>query len=76
MPNDTLTKGQALAVLMRTADGMQPEEDTPTWWMPYVTRANALNLLKIDATNDFNTPITREQLIIWANTIATNAVSQ
>jgi hypothetical protein len=76
MPNDTLTKGQALAVLMRTADGMQSEEDTPTWWMSYVIRANELNLLVIDSTDDFNNPITREELIVWAHTIFKNSISQ
>lgn len=76
MPNHTLTKGEALTILMRTADGMQSEEDTSTWWMPYVTRANELKLLHIDSTDDFNNPITREELLVWAHTIFKNSVSQ
>lgn len=76
MPNDTLTQGQVLAVLMRTIDGMLTEEDTATWWMPYVERARALNLLTIDATDDFNNPITREELIVWAHTMYKNASTQ
>jgi hypothetical protein len=73
MPNGTLTKGQALAVLMRTADGWQEEQDTGDWWMPYVTKAKDKNLITFESTATFNDPISRGDLIKMAYTIYLNA---
>lgn len=75
-PNDTLTKGQALAILMRTVDGWLTEEDTATWWMPYVTRATERKFITFDTLDAFNDPISRGDLIKLAHTIFLASVNQ
>jgi hypothetical protein len=71
MPNGSLTRGETLTVLMRTIDGMQSEPNNGSRWMPYVERARDLDLLDIDSVANFNEPITRGELIIWAEVMTT-----
>lgn len=70
MPQGSLTKGQAFAVLMRILDGKQTEPDTATRWMPYVQRAESLKWMTPIDTSDFNASITRGTLIEWAQTLS------
>lgn len=63
LPNDTLTQGQALAILMRSLDGWQTEPDNGQWWMPYVVRAEEIGLITFESTALFNDPISRGDLI-------------
>jgi hypothetical protein len=69
MPNATLTRGQAIAILMRNADQWLDETDSKDRWQPYVHRARALGYLSFDSTANFNAAITRHELIEWAHSI-------
>lgn len=72
MPNESMTKGQALAILMRSLDGWQAEPDTNERWMPYVVKAKEANIITFEHTSDFNTAISRGDLIKMVHTIYLN----
>lgn len=63
-PKATLTRSQAMTVLMRIADGYQ-SEDTMPWWQSYADLATQWGVI---TTHDFmsdETPVTRKDAIIW-----------
>jgi hypothetical protein len=63
MPNALMTKGQALAILMRSLDGWQAEPDNGQRWMPYVVTAKQKGIITFANTDGFNDPFSRGDLI-------------
>ena len=76
MPNDLITKWQAIAVMMRIVDGRKTEQDTATRWMPYAEQAKNSGLITFENYTDFDQAISRGALIEWAYTIYTNSLSK
>ncbi|MBC7504086.1 hypothetical protein H7169_03870 [Candidatus Gracilibacteria bacterium] len=65
LPNNTITEAQALAVVIRSAYGMQ-DESGKLWYSEYFSIGKDLAIIttEIMATLD-KTPITREKLATW-----------
>jgi hypothetical protein len=71
-----LTRGQALAVLMRIIIGLQPEQNVADRWMPYAVEAENTGLISFTNFDNFDAPITRAELIVWAQMIFKNSVAE
>lgn len=74
MPQENLTRGQTLAIMMRIVDGRQNESGQPRW-IKYVDRATELGYLAFANTKGFENAITRWEVIDWAYTIYTKKIS-
>ena len=62
-PDQSLTKAQALAVLVRALEGYQPEDLEPRWYY-YHARALELGLTKEQDVNSLDKPITRYEIAL------------
>lgn len=64
-PKDTLTRSQAMTVLMRIAEGFQDESTTPRW-SAYIELAAKWGVI---TTHDFmndTAPVTRKDALVWS----------
>jgi heat shock protein HslJ len=62
----SLSRAEALAIIMRAIDGWKKEEPkTDMWFTPYTDRANELWIFSFANFKGFNAAITRGELIEW-----------
>ena len=77
-PLVTLTRAEALAIIMRALDGgKKVEPKTDMWFVPYADRAHELGIFSFANFQGFNEAITRGELIEWlykANQFVKNRV--
>ncbi len=65
-PLSTLTRAEALAIIMRVLDGWKKEEPkTDMWLVPYADRAQELWIFSFANFKGFNEAISRGELIEW-----------
>ncbi len=65
-PFNSLTRAEALAVIMRAIDGGKKDEPNSTsWYLPYADRAHELEIFSFANFKGFNEAITRGELIEW-----------
>lgn len=64
-PTRSLTRGEALAVLMRAVDGGKKDESGSLWYGLYADRAQELDILSFANFKGFDSAITRGELIEW-----------
>jgi hypothetical protein len=65
LPSNKITEAQALAVVIRSAYGMQNEDRGP-WYSEYFSIGQDLGMIKNETLKSVeNTPITREKLATW-----------
>lgn len=64
-PSRTLTRAEALAIVMRAVDGGKKDESGAMWYELYADRAHELDILSFANFKGFDTPITRGELIEW-----------
>jgi hypothetical protein len=64
-PTRTLSRAEALAVIMRAVDGGKKDESEALWYGPYADRARELHILSFANFHGFDEAITRGELIEW-----------
>jgi hypothetical protein len=72
-PNGTLTRGQALIILIKMIDGPTKTSLTPAW-LNYTERAFKLGVISSQNLTQADESITRGELIQWINTIYNNVM--
>lgn len=72
-PNGNITRGQALAVIIRTVVGRQDETTNPRW-KSYVDVAKESQLITFTDLKNFDGAITRAELIEWIYTVYRNTL--
>lgn len=69
-PKWTLTRAEALAIIMRAVDSGKKDESGSIWYQIYADRARELGLLSFANFHEFNEAITRWELIEWLHTVS------
>lgn len=64
-PTRTLTRAEALAIIMRGVDGGKKDESGAMWYENYADRAHELGILSFANFSGFDSAITRGELIEW-----------
>lgn len=64
-PTRTLSRAEALAIIMRGVDGGKKDESGAMWYENYADRAHELGILSFANFNWFDVAITRGELIEW-----------
>lgn len=64
MPNDVLTRPQALAVLIRMMEGRKSNESKDPRWQDYFTKANTIGIVDEYSMNSFDKAITRREVAL------------
>ncbi|MBP7062138.1 hypothetical protein KA037_07085 [Patescibacteria group bacterium] len=64
MPNDVLTRPQALAVLVRMMEARKSNESKDPRWQDYFTKANAIGIVDEYSFNSFDKAITRREVAL------------
>lgn len=64
MPNDVLTRPQALAVLVRMMEGRKSNESKDPRRQDYFTKANAIGIVDEYSMNTFDKAITRREVAL------------
>ena len=70
-PRFGLTRGEALAVLIRAIDQNKQDETVSPWYQGYLNRASVLGL-EIASMKSFDEPITRGEFIEWLKALSEN----
>lgn len=65
MAQQTLTRPQALAVLIRMMEGKKSNETKNPWWQDYFTKAGVIGLVDEYSFNTFDRPITRKEIALF-----------
>lgn len=65
LPTESMTKGQALAVLIRMLEGKKSDESMAIWWETYHKKWLTIGLTTDVDVNNFEAPITREEIAIF-----------
>lgn len=65
MAQQTLTRPQALAVLIRMMEGKKSNETKNPWWQDYFTKAGVIGLVDEYSFNTFDRPITRREIAVF-----------
>ncbi len=71
-PRFGLTRGEALAVLIRAIDQKKQDETMTPWYQGYMDRAHTLGLVFANMKG-FDEPITRGEFIEWLKTLSTSS---
>ena len=64
-PLMTLSRAEALVVLMRTVEWERQDESGPIWYQKYLNLAKEKGVLDFSTSENFTTQITRWELIEW-----------
>lgn len=64
-PTRTLSRAEALAIIMRGVDGGKQDESGAMWYENYADRAHELDILSFANFKGFDSAITRGELIEW-----------
>ena len=65
LPTESLTKGQALAVLVRMLEGKKSDESMAIWWEKYHQKWITIWLTTDNNVGNFANPISREEIAIF-----------
>jgi len=65
LPTESMTKGQALAVLVRMLEGKKSDESMAIWWEKYHQKWVTIWLTTDTNVDNFASPITREEIAIF-----------
>lgn len=65
LPTESMTKGQSLAVLIRMLEGKKSDESMAIWWEKYHQKWVTIGLTTDINVNNFENPITREEIAIF-----------
>jgi hypothetical protein len=65
LPTEPMTKGQALAVLIRMLEGKKSDESMAIWWENYHKKWVTIGLTTDVNVDNFANPITREEIAIF-----------
>ncbi len=63
-PFGTLTKAEAVVIVLRALDEEPARQDSVTWYKPYIERAYNLGILKSNTMDGANAPVTRGTLAL------------
>lgn len=72
-PRYSLTRGEALAVLVRAIDEKKHDETMKPWYQGYMDRASIFGI-QFGSMNGFDEPITRGEFIEWLKTLSENSM--
>ncbi|MFZ2255477.1 MAG: META domain-containing protein [Patescibacteria group bacterium] len=64
-PLRTLSRAEALAIIMRAVDGGKKDESGTVWYSVYADRAHELSIISSVSLSGFDAAITRGELIEW-----------
>ena len=64
-PTRTLSRAEALAIIMRGVDGGKKSESGAIWYSVYADRAHTLGILSFANFSGFDSAITRGELVEW-----------
>ncbi len=64
MPQDTLTKAQSMAVLMRMFEGKMSYELQTPWWKQYYEKGKTIWLTNVEDINKFDHELTRYEIAL------------
>ncbi|NOZ44055.1 MAG: hypothetical protein GXP45_02760 [bacterium] len=65
MPNQSLTKPQAMAVLMRMFEGKTSNESQNPRWGEYFLKGQAIGVINGADINSYDRPITRKEIALY-----------
>lgn len=65
LPTESMTKWQALAVLIRMLEGKKSDESSTIWWEKYHQKWVTIWLTTDINVNNFENPITREEIAVF-----------
>jgi len=71
MPRNTITRPEAMAVLIRMFEGVVSNETRDPRWGDYYHKARALGLTTVNNQNAFNEEISRREIALYISRLKT-----